>query len=535
MKKLYYGGHVITMEDEREVEAVLVENGEIIDVGEMQKFQHLLDEPTVEKQDLDGKTLLPGFIDAHGHLSMMGPMTVFADLRDCESFEEIIGVLTENIEEHQEIAQRGVYGFGYDHYFLKEESHPTKDILNRVSKEIPIVVSHASGHVGCANDAALSLANIDANTPEKTGGVIGRIEGTNEPNGYLEEDRMMEVQMNVFEKLNLDYGALARAGQEQYVKHGITTVQDGATADDSIQLFKHLAENEELLIDIVAYPRVMDDTDYFTENQKHWKKYSNRFKINGYKLYLDGSPQAKTAWLTKPYAGEETYRGYPLFEDEQVEAFIARAIDDDMQLLTHCNGDAASDQLLNNYKRALEKSDNRNKEQLRPVMIHCQTVRDDQLDEMKKINMIPSIFVEHVYYWGDIHLKNLGEARGHHISPAKSAFDRGLVANFHQDAPVVKINLLHTIWCAVNRITRNGVVLGEDQRISVYEALQAVTIHAAYAYDEEQTKGSIKVGKIADFVILDQNPLTVDKMDIKNIQVLETIKEGETIYKRDCE
>src|SRR5699024_5477000 len=270
MKKLYYGGHVITMEDEREVEAVLVENGEIIDVGEMQKFQHLLDEPTVEKQDLDGKTLLPGFIDAHGHLSMMGPMTVFADLRDCESFEEIIGVLTENIEEHQEIDQRGVYGFGYDHYFLKEESHTTKDILNRVSKEIPIVVSHASGHVGCANDAALSLANIDANTPEKTGGVIGRIEGTNEPNGYLEEDRMMEVQMNVFEKLNLDYGALARAGQEQYVKHGITTVQDGATADDSIQLFKHLAENEELLIDVVAYPRVMDDTDYFTENQKHW-------------------------------------------------------------------------------------------------------------------------------------------------------------------------------------------------------------------------------------------------------------------------
>ncbi|MYL61108.1 amidohydrolase family protein, partial [Virgibacillus halodenitrificans] len=203
---------------------------------------------------------------------------------------------------------------------------------------------------------------------------------------------------------------------------------------------------------------------------------------------------------------------------------------DDVQLLTHSNGDAASDQLLQNYEAALEESDNPNKANLRPVMIHCQTVRNDQLDKMAELAMIPSIFIPHTYYWGDVHLKNLGHERGSRISPAKSAFDRGLVVNFHQDPPVVQPDMLETIWCAVNRITRKGVHIGPEECVSVYDAIRAVTINAAYAYFEEDQKGSIKEGKLADFVVLDQNPFKVDPIKIKDLQVLETIKEGESIY-----
>lgn len=532
MKKLFYGGDIITMELENDyVEAVYVEDGLIKKVGALKNFNDYLEDPSIEKIHLTGKTLLPGFIDPHSHLSMIGPLSALADLSECKNFDELIQTLKTYIKDHNLGESDVVYGFGYDHNFLAEHRHPTKDILNQVSTNIPIFISHASGHIGCANDCALTLAKIDSFTPDVEGGYIGRVNGTNEPNGYFEEESMMALQKMIFSKLTLDYNHLTKVGQEMYLKNGITTAQDGATQTDTIELFKHLAEQNDLLIDIVVYPQIVDNPQDMQENEKYAKKYYNRLKINGYKLFLDGSPQARTAWLTQPYEGEEEYRGYPQYSDEQVREFVQKAIDDDVQLLTHCNGDAASDQLLTHYSAALEKSNNPTKHELRPVMIHCQTARNDQLDKMKAIGMIPSIFVDHTYYWGDIHLKNLGEQRGNRISPAKSAFDRGLVVNLHQDAPVVKPNMLQTIWSAVNRITRKGVEIGKEERISVYDALKAVTINAAYAYFEEKKKGSISPGKVADFVILNDNPLKVDQMAIKDIQVLETIKEGNSLFK----
>ena len=184
------------------------------------------------------------------------------------------------------------------------------------------------------------------------------------------------------------------------------------------------------------------------------------------------------------------------------------------------------------YETELAASDNPNKDNLRPVMIHCQTVRDDQLDRMVKLHMLPSIFVAHTWYWGDVHLKNFGDKRGRRVSPVKSALDRAMLYNFHTDTPIVRPKLLHSVWAAVNRITRSGVEIGPEQRISVYDALKGITINSAYAYFEEDSKGSIKVGKRADLVILDGNPLKVDPMKIRDIQVLETIKDGEVIYRK---
>ena len=227
------------------------------------------------------------------------------------------------------------------------------------------------------------------------------------------------------------------------------------------------------------------------------------------------------------------YRGYPWLTDEQLHTSIRRALADGQQLLTHCNGDASAQQLLDIYEEELALSDHPDKGSLRPVMIHCQTVREDQLYRMQKLEMIPSIFVCHTWYWGDIHLKNFGEKRGRRISPVRSALDRGLVYNFHTDTPVTQPKMLHTVWTAVNRMTRSGAEIGPEQCIGVYDALKGITINAAYAYFEEDSKGSIKEGKRADLVILDKNPLKVDKMAIRDINVLETIKDGVTIYKAD--
>ncbi|CDQ38549.1 N-substituted formamide deformylase precursor [Virgibacillus salexigens] len=522
------------MENEKDVvEAVLVEDGVIKKVGSFIDFESFMNDSRIEKIDLKGKTLMPGFIDPHGHLAMMGPISQMADLSKCESFDDVIYTLKLYIENRGLNREDVVVGFGYDHNFLKEEKHPTKEVLNHVSAENPIFVFHASGHVGCTNDAGLKLAEIDENTPNEDGGVIGRIEGTMEPNGYLEEGSLLSLQKTLFQDSKADIVELANLGQAMYIKNGITTVQDGATSSEYLELFKALAEQGDLKVDVVAYPLVVENPDDMGKNEKYAKKYHRRLKIGGYKLFLDGSPQGKTAWMTEPYEGEETYRGYSWYKDEQVKQYVAKAINDDVQLLTHSNGDAASDQLLRNYEAALQESDNSNKANLRPVMIHCQTVRNDQLDKMVELSMIPSIFIPHTYYWGDVHLKNLGHERGSRISPAKSAFERGLVVNFHQDPPVVKPDMLETIWCAVNRITRKGVHIGPEECIPVYDAIKAVTINAAYAYFEEDQKGSIKEGKLADLVILDQNPLKVDKMKIKELQVVETIKEGKTIYSVD--
>lgn len=319
----------------------------------------------------------------------------------------------------------------------------------------------------------------------------------------------------------------------KYIRNGITTIQDGAADYATVAMCRQMAAEGRLLADVVAYPCYglgLGIGDSMEKNKDCIQKYVNRYKIGGYKALLDGSPQGKSAWMTKPYENSGDYCGYPWVTDETIEGYIKQALDENLQILVHCNGDAASDQYLNTYEKALAKSDNPNKANLRPVMIHCQTVREDQLDRMQKLNMIPSIFVAHVNYWGDVHLKNFGDRRGRRVSPVKSALDRGLVYNFHTDTPITRPVLLHSVWAAVNRITRGGNEIGPEQRVSVYDALKGITINSAYAYFEEDSKGSIKAGKRADLVILSDNPLKVDKMAIRDIKVLETIKDGETIY-----
>ena len=168
----------------------------------------------------------------------------------------------------------------------------------------------------------------------------------------------------------------------------------------------------------------------------------------------------------------------------------------------------------------------------RPVMIHAQTVRDNQLDSMKPLNMIPSFLQAHTFFWGDWHIKSvLGKERAYRISPVRSAIERGITYTLHQDTPVIPPNMSFTLWTAVNRKTRTGEVIGPDQRITILEALKGVTINAACQYFEEDSKGSITRGKRADLVILDSNPIKIDADNLKELKVLETIKDGKTIYR----
>lgn len=530
IKKLYFGGDIITMRNHDDnPQALVTENGKIIYVGDLKEAEALY-KKDIEKVNLNGKTLMPSFIDPHSHFLQVAQSALMCDLSEVKNFNELIETLKKYMEENN-IDEKGIiFGTGYDHNFLEEEKHPDKTILDKVSNKVPIYISHVSGHMGVANSALLKLANITDDTPDPEGGKFGRNQDGS-VNGYIEETpALMKVLMVTMPRMNMDMLKQVKAAEEIYLKHGITTVQDGAAMEKNLEGLVKLALGNILSIDVVAYILADEYKKTVEKFPDYVNKYKGRVKIGGAKIILDGSPQGKSAWLSKPYEGEKEYLGYPTHDDLYVESAVSSAVKDGYQILAHCNGDAASDQFINSYEKALKSTPNPNMD-LRPVMIHCQTVRDEQLDKMVDLKMIPSIFVGHTYYWGDIHLKNLGSVRGNHISPVKEALKRGLIYNFHQDAPVTIPNMLHSVWCAVNRITRRGQAIGQDQCIDVYDALKAITINAAYEYHEEKIKGSLEIGKLADMVILESNPLKTDKMKIKDIEVLETIKEGKTIYK----
>lgn len=560
MKKLYCGGDIITMKQEDDApEAVVVEDGKIIYVGDldgaealcgmrnlcgdknMSGAEELLQADAVSMSDISGKggskridlkgrTLMPSFIDPHSHFSQVAQNILTCDLSEAQSFEEIYTSLKAYLEVNK-IDENGiVFATGYDHNFLEEGTHPDKQLLDRVSETVPIYISHASGHMGVANSALLQAVGLTADTPDPEGGRFGRNEDGS-LTGYVEEiPALMQILIPAMSRIKADMGLQMNLAQEEYLKYGVTTVQEGAAMGQGVQGLAQYAASGALKLDVVAYILENEYEQSIEALEEYNQKYKNGLKVGGAKIILDGSPQGKSAWLSRPYEGENEYCGYPAHEDAYVENAVLNAVKGGYQILAHCNGDAASQQFLDSYEKAVQTVENPDMD-LRPVMIHCQTVREDQLDKMKELKMIPSIFIGHTYYWGDIHLKNLGPERGADISPVKWALERGLVYNFHQDAPVTKPDMLHSVWCAVNRITRKGQPIGQHQCIDVYDALKGVTIHAAYEYHEEDLKGTLEAGKLADMVILDKNPLKVDKMAIKEIQVVETIKNGEVLYR----
>lgn len=388
----------------------------------------------------------------------------------------------------------------------------------------PIIIAHASFHLGVLNTKALEQYHIDDGVKDPEGGSYGR-DADGHLNGYMEEIAFMrgpaERVMRVDHMDDYAYKA-----QQIYASYGITTAQEGFAYASDISIYKHLGETNKMLLDVVAYVDIVNNAEV-VQKRLDLKTYKHHFRIGGYKLFLDGSPQGKTAWMSKPYENSGNYCGYPTYEDKDVDAYVQTALDYNTQLLIHCNGDAASQQMLNAFHHSKQK-----RTHTRPVMVHCQTLRPDQLPQLKDIGILPTFFVAHVYYWGDVHLLNLGKERAENISCVKSAVDEGLSLTFHQDTPVIMPNMLETIWIATNRITKQGVPLGTHQCVPVIEALKAVTINAAYQYAEEDKKGSIEKGKLADLMILDKNPLKVETLAIKDIQVMKTYKEGTLIFEK---
>lgn len=542
--KIFYNGDIITMEGNtpQYVEAVVTKGENIIFAGsknDAEKYHA----NTTEMIDLKGKTLIPGFVDGHSHICMYADELLQANLNpppigEVENIPQIIEKLKEIKKANNASDTDIIMGSGYDQNFLAEKRHPTAEELDKAFPTNPVILKHTSGHMLVCNTAAFKMAGISADTPDPTGGTFIRKKGSKELEGLVQETAMQPfipfvMKVGADEK---EFDKLTRA-QNYYASCGVTTAAEHLAMDTKITLLQKAAKNNKLFLDIVALPAYIYAKEVIANPNMQWGKYQNHLKFQGLKLAVDGSPQGKTAYITKPYLTEvegctHDCKGFPAMTQDMVNELFTVCYKNNIQLYSHCNGDASVDMMIKGHEFATQKLGDKDKDR-RTVIIHSQIMRPDQMKKYKEYKLLPSFFTNHTYYWGDVHVDNLGQERANYLSPMKDAFDNGVICTNHTDCTVTPMDQMFLLWTSVNRLSRTNKVIGANQRITPYQGLLALTINGAYECFEENTKGSIKAGKKADLVILDKNPLKVNVLDIKDIKVQETFKGGKSIFKRN--
>jgi predicted amidohydrolase YtcJ len=538
---LWVGGTILTMEDAApEAEALAVRDGRIVAVGDRAAVEAHRG-PETRVVELGTRALLPGFVDAHSHLSFVAIQAVAANLLPPpdgpgDSIAALQQTLRDYLAKSSVVAETGVViGFDYDDSQLAEGRHPDRHDLDAVTTELPILLIHQSGHLGVYNSLALERAGITAATPDPAGGHIHRdADGT--PTGLLDENaHFAALGANLPRFTAAQMHGMLEAAQRLYAANGFTTVQDGRTDPGGLAVLEDAAGAGVFFLDVVAYPDLEMNADSpALSGPRMARRYEGRFRLGGVKLTLDGSPQGKTAWFTEPYveppAGAPAdYAGRPLLSDEAAGAIVDRAFAEGWQLLVHANGDAAIDQMIRLVRAAAAKHPG---EDRRPVLVHGQYLRRDQIPQLAELGIFPALFPMHTFYWGDWHRTSVaGPERAAFISPTAAVQEAGLPFTIHSDAPVTFPDSMRLLHSAVNRTTRSGFVLGPDQRIDVPTALKAMTLWAARQHFEEDTKGSLAVGKLADLVVLSADPRAVAPEKLLQLRVLETVKEGRSVYR----
>ncbi|OUL56905.1 amidohydrolase [Pseudoalteromonas ulvae] len=538
---IYYGGDILTMATEAPsyAEAIATQGEKIIYVGDKHTALTYQQDHT-QLVDLQGQTLMPGFIDSHSHVYGVGLQAMVANVLpppdgQASSVEQLVQILisaTSDAKYQPFIAKtNAILGFGYDDAEL--DRYPTKADLDKVSTTQPVIIIHTSGHLSVANSVALKMAGINANTENPKGGVIRKMPNSDEPNGVLEENAHFALLFALMKNFDVELqDMMLEQAQQLYAKYGYTTAQEGRATQEGYDAMDRASKAGSFVIDVVAYADMATSTD-FMDSAYNSPTYTNQFRIGGVKLNFDGSPQGKTAWLTHPYhiapeGQDEQYAGYATFDDQTAFNYVETAFKNNWQVLTHANGDAAIEQFIDAVEHATNKL---GKADRRPVLIHGQTIRQDQVARLKDLGIFPSLFPMHTFYWGDWHVESvLGHPRADFISPTQAVLAQGLMFTSHHDAPVALPDSFRVLDATVNRTTRTKQILGADQRVEPYTALKALTSWAAYQYFEQDNKGMLKPTMQADLIILSANPVKVPREEIKHIKVHQTISRGQVVY-----
>lgn len=537
-KELYVNGVVLTMDPLNTVaEAVLVQDGEIVAIGKSSDLMSRVDEDTLVV-DLRGRTLMPGFVDAHGHFPGSGQTVFSADLNsppigEVNNMAELIARLGAFADRRSE---GWIVGHGYDDTLLAEKRHPTRDDLDRVSAERPVAIVHVSGHLAVVNSVGLEILGIDESTVDPEGGVIVRdplsADGRR-PNGVLEETAARAVWEYTLDLGIMDGVKMTTQAAAEYLSVGVTTASAGGMPLSVAKLLGLLSSLNQFPQRVALFPLFEEVGEDLLSGALVLDALGDaRVSVPRVKIIADGSIQGYTGYLSEPYyrpfKGDTAYRGYPSVPREELFRQVAGLYERRIQVAIHCNGDASIDDGLDAIAAAAQAYP---WPEARPLIIHAQMTRLDQIERMAELGVTPSFFSAHTYYWGDRHAAIfMGPERAANMSPARWAQEAGVRFSSHMDTPVTPMLPLQAVWSQVNRESTAGVVIGPGQTIDRLSALRAVTIDAAWQVFMDDQVGSIEPGKRADLVVLSDNPLTA--VDMRSIKVDRTVIDGATVYSR---
>ncbi|MFT5033144.1 MAG: putative amidohydrolase YtcJ, partial [Bacteroidia bacterium] len=533
-QQLFANGQIITMDSNTPfAEAMVLERQRIVWLGSTEEAAQRY--PSLPAKDLAGKTVIPGFIDAHGHFPGSGLSAFTLDMNSPPTGTvDNIADIQSTLRTAAKHKQGWLVGMGYDDSLLAEARHPNRSDLDAVTGDRPAFLLHVSGHMGVANSAALALVGIDRHSIDPEGGRIVR-DKQGEPTGLLLETAAAPVQLLAMDFSAGDFFRMIDVASADYLRLGVTTAQSGGVDAKMLQGLWLASMLHRVPQRLEVWPLWKELGEQLVSGSFDAGRFqSESFHIGAIKIIADGSIQGYTGFLGRPYhqayEGDETYRGFPLMSADELKVQVASAQAAGYQLAIHGNGDAAIDMVLDAIEAAQASSPT---EDIRHIIIHAQMARDDQLKRMQQLGASPSFFSAHTYYWGDRHRDIfMGPQRAARMSPARSAEQIGLRYSVHLDTPVVPMDPLLLLWSTVNRVSASGAVIGADQRVTVENALRAMTIDAAWQIHREQELGSLAPGKLADFIVLDKNPLSIKPDNLRDLRVEATYIGGRRYYQR---
>ncbi|MDA8659552.1 amidohydrolase [Luminiphilus sp.] len=536
--QVFVNGQILTMNAEnRVVEALSVRGAKVSRVGSTEEILAEVTDKTVVT-DLRGRTLMPGFVDAHGHFPGSGQVVFSTDLNSppIGNIEDMSQLLERLKDAHEARPDGWLTGFGYDDTLLAEGRHPTREDLDQISATRPIAIGHVSGHLYAVNSAALAEIGIDESTPDPKGGVIQRDPTSPDgrrPNGVLEETASRQVLLKALDIGITDGIRMTTHAAREYLQAGVTTASAGGMPLGLAKLLGPLSQLNVFPQRVALFPLLEEvESEVLSGEWRPEAMAAGRLSLPRVKIIADGSIQGYTGYLSEPYyepyKGDVLYRGYPSVSRDdlfrQVEGLHIQKI----QYAIHVNGDASVEDALDAIEAAQQSQP---WPDARPLFIHAQMSREDQIQRMAQLGVTPSFFSSHTYYWGDRHAAIfMGPERAANMSPAGWALDAGIRYSAHADTPVTPMLPLQVVWSQVNRITTGGAVLGRHQRVAPMAALRAVTIDAAWQVFMDDSVGSLEPGKLADMVVLSGSPL--ESLDVRELLVERTFIGGAEVYTR---
>ncbi|MFD2924705.1 amidohydrolase [Halobacillus naozhouensis] len=526
---IFFNGDVLTMDDSfPQASAVAVKDGMIVAVGDESDVFDWKTEHT-KIIDLNGKTLMPGFIESHIHPTIYGSTLLEIDCRPetTPAMEDLLQKVSEEAVKTPE--DEWIRGFGWDDSKLVEMRNPTRWELDEAAPNHPVVLKRSCAHMAVANSKALEMSGITQETPDPSGGHIERDENGN-LTGLLQEKAQGLLDVPRYDLEDMAEGM--RLAQQQFAEWGITTVHDMSTQTTDLQLFQYLQEQNELRVRVRPWIWAIDQNGFDGSLDEVLKVglrsgFGNDLvKIQGMKFMLDGSVGGKTAAMHDPYVDTEE-KGILYNSVEEIHPLMEKAIESGLRVAVHAIGDRAIEVAIESFEQI---HNNTNITGMRNRVEHCVMPTVDHLRRMKNLELVAASSIGFLYHIGDNYVAKLGAERVNHLFPHKSFKEHGIVAPGNSDLPVNSGNPWQSIYSAVTRKTSSGQVVEQGEQISVWDALKAFTVDAAYSSCEEQLLGVIKEGSKADLIVLSENPLEVKPDHLKEMKVQQTYLEGDLTF-----